>query len=156
MPNNTLVLVTGVTGYLGSHCVKKLLEKGYKVRGTVRNLLCKSKIDPLKAIAAEFPNSSFELVEADLLEPEKWIEQSLFKKKKNIILLILSAVKDCKYLLHVASPFPIQANESTVETAVKGTLNVLKACALKSSQIKKVVITSSCCAINGFNLLIFF
>lgn len=32
------VLVTGATGYLGSHCIKILLERGFKVRGTVRNL----------------------------------------------------------------------------------------------------------------------
>lgn len=56
----------------------------------------------------------------------------------------------CKYVLHVASPFPIQANELTVGTAVTGTLNVLKACSKKLSQVKKVVITSSCSAINGF------
>lgn len=32
------VAVTGANGYVGSHLIKKLLEKGYKVVGTVRSL----------------------------------------------------------------------------------------------------------------------
>lgn len=51
-------------------------------------------------------------------------------------------------MLHVASPFPIVADESIVQIAVNGTLNVLKACA-KSPTVRKVVLTSSCAAING-------
>jgi len=43
-----VALVTGVSGYLGGHVVKNLIEKGYSVRGTVRSLNDKSKIDELK------------------------------------------------------------------------------------------------------------
>ncbi|KAH0476221.1 MAG: hypothetical protein KVP17_000119 [Porospora cf. gigantea B] len=32
-----LVLVTGATGFVGSHVVSRLLMEGYRVRGTVRN-----------------------------------------------------------------------------------------------------------------------
>ena len=31
------VLVTGISGFIGLYCAKELLEKGYKVIGTVRN-----------------------------------------------------------------------------------------------------------------------
>ena len=31
-----LILVTGASGYVGKWCVVKLLEKGYRVRGTIR------------------------------------------------------------------------------------------------------------------------
>lgn len=31
-------MVTGVTGFVGSHVAKALLERGYRVRGTVRDL----------------------------------------------------------------------------------------------------------------------
>ena len=52
--------------------------------------------------------------------------------------------------MHVASPFPIAADETIVDIAVRGTLNVLEACAdINCSVVKKVVLTSSCAAING-------
>lgn len=37
IPKGSLVLVTGVNGYIGSHIAKQLLEHGYRVRGTVRD-----------------------------------------------------------------------------------------------------------------------
>jgi nucleoside-diphosphate-sugar epimerase len=30
-------LLTGISGYIGLHCAKELLEAGYAVRGTVRS-----------------------------------------------------------------------------------------------------------------------
>jgi len=131
MSNNSKirVLVTGSSGYLATHCVQQLLEIGYQVRGTVRSLKNKSKVDPLRCL--EFANERLELVEADLEDADSW----------------KSAVKDCDYVLHTASPFPIIADESIVKTAVDGTLAVLRACA-KEKSVKKVVLTSSCAAVN--------
>lgn len=37
LPKGSLVLVTGVTGFLGSHVADQLLLAGYKVRGAVRS-----------------------------------------------------------------------------------------------------------------------
>ncbi|KAJ3477363.1 hypothetical protein NLI96_g10512 [Meripilus lineatus] len=37
MSGSTLVLVTGITGFLGSHVVDQLLRDGYRVRGTARS-----------------------------------------------------------------------------------------------------------------------
>ena len=31
------VLLTGISGYIGLHCAKELQDRGYRVRGTVRN-----------------------------------------------------------------------------------------------------------------------
>lgn len=59
-----------------------------------------------------------------------------------------SVIQDCEYILHVASPWPIVADESTIQVAVDGTMNVLKA-ATQCQSVKKIVLTSSCAAVNG-------
>ena len=38
IPKDSLVLVTGINGYLGSHVADQFLEAGYRVRGTTRDL----------------------------------------------------------------------------------------------------------------------
>ncbi|VDO38243.1 hypothetical protein V3C99_003019 [Haemonchus contortus] len=126
--NDTLVLVTGASGYIASHCVRMLLNGGYRVRGTVRSLKNEKKVAPIKNLQR---GDRLELVEADLLKEDCW----------------KSAVSGCDYVLHIASPFPIVADASCVDTAVTGTLNVLRAVA-KEPSVKKVVLTSSCAAVN--------
>jgi len=129
-PSNFRVLVTGITGFLGSHVGKLLLEKGYKVRGTVRDKKNEKKLAPLKSLPKY---ETLELVEADLLKPESWEE----------------AVKDCDYVMHVASPFPTKTpknEDELIKPAVQGTLSVLKACA-KYGKVKHVVVTSSVAAV---------
>ena len=39
------ILVSGASGYIASHVIKLLLERGYKVIGTVRNLANKESIN---------------------------------------------------------------------------------------------------------------
>ncbi|CAJ0600265.1 unnamed protein product [Cylicocyclus nassatus] len=126
--NETLVLVTGASGYIASHCVKLLLSEGYRVRGTVRNLKNEKKVGPVRQLQKD---DRLELVEADLLRPDGWA----------------SVVSGCQYILHVASPFPLVADATCIDIAVNGTLNVLRA-ASKEPSVKKVVLTSSCAAIN--------
>eukprot|EP00121_Abeoforma_whisleri_P004445 Awhi_evm1s4020 len=44
-----LVVITGVSGYLGSHvCLQFLKDGSYRVRGTVRSTSNEAKIKPLK------------------------------------------------------------------------------------------------------------
>lgn len=45
---NKLVLVTGASGFLAGHIINILLEKGYKVRGTVRSLKDNNKVNHIK------------------------------------------------------------------------------------------------------------
>jgi len=87
-----LVLVTGATGYIGGWTVATLLAAGYRVRGTVRSTTSK-KVDVLKALPGA---DNLELVAADLLQSkDKW----------------LPALKDCTFVLHVASPFFVGTDE---------------------------------------------
>lgn len=65
------MLVTGASGFLGTHITKALLEDGYKVRGSVRALDNDTKVKPLKDLCPE-AEQNLELVEADLTKPESW------------------------------------------------------------------------------------
>lgn len=47
IPKNSIVLVTGVNGHIGSHVADQLLEAGYKVRGTARDI---KKAEGLKVL----------------------------------------------------------------------------------------------------------
>ena len=38
------VLLTGISGYVAQHCAVELLKNGYKVRGSVRNLLREQEV----------------------------------------------------------------------------------------------------------------
>jgi dihydroflavonol-4-reductase len=64
------------------------------------------------------------------------------------------AVQGCDYVLHTASPFFLEQNgdpdEVFIRPAVQGTENVLNAVA-KAGSVKRVVLTSSCAAVYGYN-----
>jgi dihydroflavonol-4-reductase len=135
MSTNPLVLVTGVSGFIGSWVAYAALKAGYRVRGTVRSLKNEAKVHHLRDLC---PGSkhSIELVEADLTSDSGWDE----------------AVAGCHYILHVASPFVISEPKDpndVIVPAVQGTLRVLQAAARQSSSPRRVVITSSvysvCC-----------
>ena len=129
-----LVLVTGATGYIATHAIQQLLSSGnYRVRGTVRSLKNEEKVKDLKELVpdAKYP---LDLCEADLQNKESWPP----------------AVQGCKYVLHIASPFPsgVPKNpDDVIRPAVEGTTNVLTACS-ESGSVKKVVLTSSIAAIS--------
>ena len=70
--NTATVLVTGASGYLGTHVVKTLLEAGHKVRGTVRSVKDEKKVRHLRNLCPGAKHK-LELVEADLTMPETWL-----------------------------------------------------------------------------------
>jgi NADP-dependent 3-hydroxy acid dehydrogenase YdfG len=60
IPKDSLVLVTGVNGYIASHVADQLMEAGYRVRGTTRSL---SKIEGLSTLwEKKFGKDRFEFV----------------------------------------------------------------------------------------------
>jgi nucleoside-diphosphate-sugar epimerase len=130
--NGALVLVTGASGYIAGHCVRELLEHGYRVRGTVRKLSDARKTAHLQRIASA-TGGALELVEADLSADRGWRE----------------AAAGCTYVLHVASPFPAEVpkdENELIRPAVDGTKRVLEACAAAGT-VERVVMTSSVAAI---------
>jgi nucleoside-diphosphate-sugar epimerase len=132
---NTTVLVTGASGFIGLHCVHQLLEQGYRVRGTVRS---QTRADEVREAMAAHVDAErlarLELVEADLTQDQGWAE----------------AVQGCAYVVHVASPFPNRTPEhedELIEPAKEGTLRVLRAAA--DAGVRRVVLTSSLAAVSG-------
>ena len=125
------VLVTGGTGFIGLHCLQQLLDKGYKVRTTLRSESRKQEVmEAMKKHSSNCENLEFFI--ADLLNDDGWKE----------------AVEGSKYVLHVASPFFLGEPENEdvfIKPAVEGTLRVLKACA--DADVQKVVLTSSFAAV---------
>jgi nucleoside-diphosphate-sugar epimerase len=120
-----LCLVTGVSGFLASWISNELLERGFRVRGTVRSLADASRTRILKATLP-----GVELVAADLRSPEGWTE----------------ALRDCRWIFHVASPQASKSEKDRTGGAVAGTQYLMQA-ALESQLSAKVVLTSSEAAI---------
>jgi dihydroflavonol-4-reductase len=125
MKPGDLCLVTGVSGYLASWMAKDLLEKGFRVRGTVRSLQDQEKIETMKQILP-----GVEFVPADLRSPEGWT----------------AAVEGCQWVFHVASPQVVPTEKNRTEGATKGTEYLMRA-ALAQPSVQKIVITSSEAAI---------
>ena len=85
------VLITGISGFTAKHIALNLLREDYAVRGTLRTPKRAEQIrQTLEDNGADVSGLSF--VEADLDSDTGWTE----------------AVSGCDYVLHVASPFPLE------------------------------------------------
>jgi len=134
-PHTTML--TGGTGYIGAWVTRMLLDKGYHVRLTVRDMAKTEKYAALKAHAEKSPGK-LDLFEADLLKPGSYN----------------AAAKGADSIIHMASPFTLRfkdAQKDLIAPAVEGTRNVLEA-ATTSGTVKKVVLTSSVAAVHGDNI----
>ncbi|KAF8063230.1 NAD-P-binding protein [Lyophyllum atratum] len=118
----TLILVTGINGFVGSHVVLQLIEAGYKVRGTLRG----GKIDNFRNVfGSKFP--ALEVVQVEDVGTGD----------------LTDALKGVDAIIHVASPWPHKGPgpKECLNIAVEGYLNVLRQ-ALKNG-VTKVVMTGS-------------
>lgn len=131
MEQNKKVLVTGISGFLGLHLTILLLNKGYTVVGTVRDL--KKETALRRVIDSQTVNGHLLTIQcADLMDKDQWT----------------SLTKRIDYIQHVASPFPRRIpkkQEDLILPARQGTLNILEAAI--SGKVKRVVMTSSLASI---------
>jgi len=126
------VLVTGGSGFLGSHVVLQLLNEGHEVRTTVRSLAREAGVRAMLKDAGNNPDRRLSFFAADLERDDGWPE----------------AVTGCDYVIHVASPIPAAApktEDELIRPARDGVLRVLRAS--RDAGVRRVVLTSSCGAI---------
>ena len=130
IPQGSWVLVTGANGFVASHTIKQFLERGYKVRGTVRDLKKSSWLihDVFKNCAER---GAFEMVCVPDLGAKDAFD---------------SVVKGMAAIIHVATIGTFDPDASKVITpAVYGITSLLDA-ASKEPLVKQFVYTSSLAA----------
>lgn len=124
--SQSLIFITGTTGFIGSHVASQALDAGYKLRISVRK---ESQIDTLRKLFSKHADQLDFVVIPDLSRPDAFT----------------SALQDVTYVFHVASPMPGQGvdfEKDYLAPAVKGTTALLDA-AKEVSTIKRVIIVSS-------------
>ncbi len=113
-------LVTGGTGFIGSHLVDELLNRGYEVRCIVRDTSNLKWLD----------GKDVEIFKGSLFDID-------FLKK---------AVKDVDYVYHIAGVTKGKNYQDYYRGNVETTQNLLEAC-LENQKLKKFVLASSLAAV---------
>lgn len=108
------VLVTGASGFIGWHVADQLVQAGAKVRALVRPATARNE------------------------EGFEWFEGNLLSRDS-----LDAAVKDCRYVFHVAGDYRFWARDPAEIFAnnVQGTINLLEAARLAGAE--KIVYTST-------------
>ena len=125
-------VVTGASGYIGSHVVANLLARGASVRATVRDVSDPDRVAHLRALPIA-EGGNLEIVEMDLFDSDS----------------VDSAIAGCSDLIHTAATVVVRSRDpqrKIVDPSVIGTKNVVSAVE-KSGTIKRIVHTSSTAAI---------
>lgn len=119
------ILITGATGFIGSHLAERCIVSGYDVR----------------AFDRYNPNNNW-----------GWLEQSEHRSKIDVMLgdirdynSVLDAMQGCSIVFHLAAlvgiPYSYESPLSYVRTNIEGTYNVLEAA--KTLEPEQIIITST-------------
>lgn len=121
------VLVTGADGFIGSHLVEALIERGYDVK------------------AFTFYNSFNSWGWLDTLSKDKLNQIEIFSGDIRDPNGVYEAMKGVEQAFHLAAliaiPFSYHSPDSYVDTNIKGTLNVLQAA--KKLETSRILVTST-------------
>ena len=120
---NMPVLVTGASGFIGSHVVRELLSRGYSVKAMIRD-------SSLSGIFQE--NDRLEIVQANLFDIDS----------------LKLAVQNCDDVIHCAASLYIGAKDvkkEVVDPSVIGTKNLCEV----MGNVRRIVHTSSVAAIRS-------
>jgi nucleoside-diphosphate-sugar epimerase len=124
----TTVVVTGGSGFLGGHIVRRLLGDGYRVRATVRSPQRAPGVHQILSATGTGPAARLEVTVADLDSDSGWAD----------------VMEGTDYVLHVASPFRTVDEAHAydlIRPARDGALRVLAAA--RDGGARRVVMTSS-------------
>ncbi len=119
------ILITGATGFVGSHLTELCVEKGFEV------------------VAFDRYSSNYNL---------GWLEKSKYKDDINFVFgdirdydSVLKTMKGCKIVFHLASligiPYSYLSPQAYLKTNVEGTYNILESS--KHLDIEQTIITST-------------
>lgn len=124
---NCRVLVTGAGGFIGSHLVEQLVQRGCNVRAFVRY------------------NSKNFWGWLEQLPPGAGKQIEVFMGDIRDGFNVREAIKGCDVIFHlgalIAIPYSYQAPDAYVDVNVKGTLNIVQAA--RDLGVKKIVHTST-------------
>jgi len=126
------LLITGGSGFIGSHAILQALDAGHHVRSTLRDLRREGDVRALLTSAGAEAHDRLRFFAADLMHDAGWAE----------------AATGCDYALHIASPFPAgipKHEDELVVPAREGALRALRAA--RDAGVRRVVLTSSFAAI---------
>ncbi|MEM1376420.1 MAG: NAD-dependent epimerase/dehydratase family protein [Pseudomonadota bacterium] len=129
----TTVFLTGINGFIGREIAIELINRGYKVRGSVRYIDEIDETHQLIIDATGAQSSDLSLVALELNNPSGWNE----------------AMAGCSKLVHTAAPLfaKMPKNEQeAIAPSVNGTKTALKAA--QSAGVDHVIVTSSITAIS--------
>jgi nucleoside-diphosphate-sugar epimerase len=123
-----LVLVSGGSGYIAGFTIRQLIEQGWTVRATIRNLNREAEVrDWLKV-----DNDRLSFFAADLTSDAGWAE----------------AMAGCSHVVHMASPLPMNAVKDETELIVPARDGALRAIRFaRDAGVTRLVMTSSVAAI---------
>ncbi|CVK84666.1 related to aldehyde reductase II [Fusarium proliferatum] len=133
IPFGSIVVVIGANGYMGVETCEKLLQAGFSVRGTVRDVE-KNRQWMHKLFDTKWPGM-FELVHVADFEAEGAFD---------------AAFKGAEGVIYVSTPIILNADPArVVDPVVKGTINSLEAAA--RAGVKRYVLSSSSKAVESTN-----
>jgi len=135
------ILLTGGNGFIGTHVLARLLDRGFNVCCAVRT---QTKGDHILRDFADQQSQISITIVPDIVAPEAYHTA-------------VQGTPPFDTVYHMASPFTyrnVESNLQFLEPAIKGTMNLLKAVKDNAPSVKRVIWTGSCASVVDYDNLV--